>query len=213
MRLLTVGDSFTYGDELSNRAAAWPNLLAEMLGYELTNLAKPGGGNTNIVRQCVDQSNNHDMIIVAWSHFARIEFADEFGVYDTWPGHRGIAFTNEVKFRKTLMEYITNYYNDDYLHNQQLINIILLQNYLKINNKKYIMLDAFNNRAIIKGKINNNKLINQIDKEFYLGWPYQSMMEWTYGCEQGAGGHFLEDGHQRVAEKINEHIRHLGWVS
>ena len=85
-----------------------------------------------MVRQCVDHANNYDMIIVAWSHFARIEFADEFGVYDTWPGHRGIAFTNEVKFRKTLMEYITNYYNDDYLHNQQLINIILLQNYTEV---------------------------------------------------------------------------------
>jgi hypothetical protein len=213
MRLLTVGDSFTYGDELSVRSNAWPFLLSKIIKYDLSNLAKPGSGNTNIVRQCVEQVDNYDMVVIAWSHFARIEFADDFGVYDTWPGNRGVAFTGQLEFRKNLMTYITNYFNDDYLYNQQLINIILLQNYLKINNKKYIMLDAFNNKTFLRDKFHYNELANQIDKEFYLGWPYQSMMEWTYGCAQGPGGHFLEEGHQRVADKIYEHIRHLGWVS
>jgi len=212
MKLLTVGDSFTYGDELSDKNDAWPNLLSKMIGYELTNLAKPGSGNTGIVRQCIEHANNYDMIIIAWSHFARIEFADEFGVYDTWPGHRGITFINNLQFRKNLMTYITNYHNDNYLHNQWLINIILLQNYLKINNKKYIMLDAFSNGPPNEDK-NNNELSHQIDKKFYLGWPYHSMMEWTYGYAKGPNGHFLEDGHKRVAEKINEYIRNLGWVS
>jgi hypothetical protein len=39
------------------------------------------------------------------------------------------------------------------------------------------------------------------------------MMEWTYETPQGPGGHFLEQGHVIVADKINEYIRHLGWVS
>jgi lysophospholipase L1-like esterase len=207
MKLLTVGDSFTYGEELDNRANAWPNVLATTNRYELTNLAEPGSGNTRIVRNCIQHVDQYDMVIIAWSHFARIEFADEYGIYDTWPGHRGLLFNDNLEFRKKILSYITNYHNDNYLYNQYLINIILLQNYLKSNNKKYIMLNSFG-----RNKIDNN-LIDQIDKELFLGWPNQSMMEWTYGCAKGPGGHFLEDGHIKVAEKINEHIRHLGWVS
>jgi hypothetical protein len=212
MRLLTLGDSFTYGQELVDRSHAWPNLVAAQNGYKLTNLGIPGSGNTNMVRNCIERIDQYDIVIVAWSHFARIEFSDEKGTYDTWPGHRGIVFTDDVEFRKDLNTYITKHYNDSYLYRQYLINIILIQNYLKSKNKQYVMLDAFGNTQISE-RNKNEDLISQIDAKFYLGWPYQSMMEWTYGCMQGPNGHFLEDGHKKVAEKINEHIRHLGWVS
>ena len=86
MRLLTVGDSFTYGEELAELTSAWPFLLGDKLGYEITNLAKPGSGNTRMVRHCVEQSDNYDIAIIAWSHFARFEMADENGFYDLWPG-------------------------------------------------------------------------------------------------------------------------------
>jgi hypothetical protein len=80
------------------------------------------------------------------------------------------------------------------------------------------MLDSFNksyNQHLSRNKLKQltSQLANKIDSKYYLGWPDESMMEWTYGCAKGPGGHFLEIGHQRVAEKINEHIRHLGWVS
>jgi hypothetical protein len=57
------------------------------------------------------------------------------------------------------------------------------------------------------------QLVNQIDSIYYLGWPNETMMEWTYGCSKGPGDHFLEQGHEVVANKIYEHIRHLGWIS
>jgi hypothetical protein len=38
-------------------------------------------------------------------------------------------------------------------------------------------------------------------------------MEWTYGTPRGPRGHFLEQGHEIVADKIYEYIRHLGWIS
>ena len=213
MKLLTVGDSFTYGEELSNLTSAWPNLLSDKLGYELNNLAKPGSGNTRMVRQVVEYVHNYDIIIIAWSHFARIEFADEHGIFDTWPGHRGLTFTNNIEFRTELLKYITLHHDDDYLYKQYLINIILTQHLLKANNKKYIMLDAFSNRYVNEIKSNFTDLIEKIDTTYYLGWPDETMMQWTYGTPQGSGGHFLEEGHAIVAEKINEHIRNLGWVS
>jgi lysophospholipase L1-like esterase len=212
MKLLTVGDSFTYGEELSNRNLAWPNLVADWLGYQLTNQAIVGGGNLQMVRKVVESYQDYDLVIIAWSHFARIEFADEHGIYDTWPGHRGITFVKELEFRSDLLKYIDRHYNDRYLYNQYLINIILVQNLLKQNNIKYLMLNAFGNNGEFENLADEN-LVSQIDLNNLIGGFGETMMEWTYGTAQGPRGHFLEAGHRIVAERINEHIRHLGWVS
>ena len=46
MILYTIGDSFTYGQELEDPSTqAWPILLAKQLGYELINEGRPGVGN------------------------------------------------------------------------------------------------------------------------------------------------------------------------
>jgi hypothetical protein len=209
MKLLAVGDSFTYGEELSDLNNAWPYLLGNKLDYTVNNLAKPGCGNTRMIRHAVEQINNYDLIIIAWSHFARTELADEHGFYDLWPGCSVLPYKDSSPWRSEVINYYSKHYNDQYLYNQYLINIILIQQYLKLNNKKYIMLDAFGNNNYRK----NDIVANQIDSTFYVGWPTTTMMEWTYGTSQGPGGHFLEDGHNVVADKIYEHIRHLGWIS
>jgi lysophospholipase L1-like esterase len=209
MKLLAVGDSFTYGEELSDLNNAWPYLLGNKLGHTADNLAKPGSGNTRMVRHAVEQINNYDLIIIAWSHFARTELADENGFYDLWPGCSALPHKEFSPWRSDAINYYSKHHNDQYLYNQYLINIVLTQQYLKFNNKKYIMLNAFGNNNYRK----NNTVVDQIDSTYYIGWPNETMMEWTYGTPQGPGGHFLEQGHQRVADKIYEHIRYLGWVS
>jgi hypothetical protein len=212
MKLLAIGDSFTYGDELDNTQSAWPYRLAELTNSTVINLGLPSKGNSYIVRSAITQAKNCDIVIVAWSHFARIEFADEFGIYDLWPGISNKTFTHrDVIHRTRVVEYLTEYYNDVYLYNQYLINIIQLQSYFKQHNIKYLMLDAFGNNE--NRQLGDPELIKQVDTTHYLGWPNDTMMEWTYGVAQGSGGHFLEQGHRIVAGKINEHIRRLGWVS
>jgi len=208
MRLLTVGDSFTYGEELSDLNNAWPFLLGKELRYDVTNLAKPGSGNTRMVRHCVEQVNNYDLVIIAWSHFARTELADENGFYDLWPGCSHLPHVEYSYWRAEVIKYYTKHHNDHYLYNQYLVNIVLLQNYLKSQNKKYLMLDAFNNNNYRK----DNETTKQINSTYYIGWPNETMMEWTHGCPKGPGGHFLELGHERVADKIYEYIRHLSWI-
>lgn len=213
MRLLTVGDSFTYGEELADNKSAWPNLLANKFGYELTNLAKPGSGNTRMVRYCVEEVNNYDVAIIAWSHFARIEIADENGFYDIWPGGGTLPHKAYSPWRQAIIDYFTKYHNDDYLYRQYLLNIILLQNFLESNGKRYLMLDAFgNHQTNERVSINNRDLLDQINSTYYVGWPNQSMMEWTYEVEQGPNGHFLEQGHVRVAEKIYAFMDDLPWL-
>jgi len=209
MKLLAVGDSFTYGEELSDLNNAWPYLLGNKLGYTVNNLAKPGSGNTRMLRHAVEQINNYDLIIIAWSHFARTELADENGFYDIWPGCSVLPHKEFSSWRSEVINYYSKHHNDQYLYNQYLINIILIQQYLKFNNKKYIMLDTFGNNSYRK----NNTVVDQIDSTHYLGWPDESMMEWTYSTPKGNGGHFLEQGHEIVADKIYEHIRNFGWIS
>jgi lysophospholipase L1-like esterase len=209
MKLLTVGDSFTYGEELSDLNNAWPYLLGNKLGYAVDNLAKPGSGNTRMVRHAVEQVNNYDLIIIAWSHFARTELADENGFYDLWPGCSILPHKEFSLWRSDVINYYSKHHNDEYLYNQYLINIVLFQQYLIFNNKKYIMLDTFDNNNYRK----NNTVVDQLDSTYYVGWPTTTMMEWTYGTPQGSNGHFLEQGHEIVADKIYEHIRNLSWVS
>ena len=209
MKLLAVGDSFTYGEELSDLNNAWPYLLGNKLGYTVNNLAKPGSGNTRMIRHAIEQINNYDLIVIAWSHFARTELADENGFYDIWPGCSTLPYKESSPWRSDVINYYSKHHNDQYLYNQYLINVVLLQNFLNANNKKYIMLDAFGNNNYRK----NDVIAKQIDSTYYVGWPTTTMMEWTHGTSQGPNGHFLEQGHEIVADKIYEHIRHLGWIS
>ena len=209
MKFLVVGDSFTFGEELSDvtdnvtpSKFAWPELLGSQFGWEVTNLAKPGSGNTRMVRNVVNEIDNYDVFIIAWSHWARIEFADSIGIFDIWPGCSELPHKQFSPHRKNAIDYITKYHSDDYLIRQYLLNVELLETFLKYHKKKYIMLSAFGI------PIKTNKTFTN-----YLGWPNETMMEWTYGTSQGPGGHFLEQGHAIIADKINEYIRHLGWVS
>ena len=214
MRLLTVGDSFTYGEELVDLNFAWPFLLGNRLGYEVTNLAKPGSGNTRMVRHCVEQVNNYDIAIIAWSHFARIEMADEAGFYDLWPGGGHLPHKGWADWRWEIIEYFSRHHNDDYLYGQYLLNIILIQNFFKANNKKYLMLDSFGNHQTNARLIDQNRsLIDQIDSTYYVGWPNESMMEWAFQTPVGPRGHFLEDGHLKVAEQLFYHMEKLGWAN
>ena len=70
-----------------------------------------------------------------------------------------------------------------------------------------MMLDAFlNNQGSMRNR--HQELVTQIDTEHFLGWPTETMMEWSGDAPEGQFGHFLELGHSRVAEKIHQHLIH-----
>lgn len=212
MNVLAVGDSFTYGDELSDRTLSWPHLLADRFKWKLTNMAKPASGNSRMVRYIVENVSKFDAVLIGWSHFARTEFADDHGFFDIWPGGSPRAFREGTPWRSELVEYYNRNHDDHYMYRQYLLNIVLIQNFLKQHDKKYIMLDAFGNHQHQERKLQKNKdLIKQIDTTWFVGWPNESMQEWTWGCEQGIEGHFLQTGHIRVAEKIYAHMEKVKW--
>lgn len=215
--ILAVGDSFTYGEELDDVNNAYPYVLARQLGANITNLAKPGSGNTRMVRyiiESISKNKDIDLVIIAWSSAGRMEFADACGPYDIWPGYSGNMFrAGGQEWRMELLKYINTHHNTSYIYEKYLLDIIMIQSFLKQQNINYIMLRTVGNEYYHNSHWLQFKLLDDlIDKTYYLGWPSEGMSEWTNGCKRGPNGHFLKEGHQRVADKINEYIRNLGWL-
>ena len=88
MILLTNGDSFTYGTELTDNNLAWPYVLADIIGYDCVNLAQPGASNDYIVRSTVEYLNTTtpDLCIIAWTTPDRIEISTDHCTPNTHPG-------------------------------------------------------------------------------------------------------------------------------
>lgn len=217
MKILAVGDSFTYGDELENRDLAWPSVLAEKLNGSVINKGQPGGSNDCIIRNCIEHTLIHtvDLIVIGWTSPGRSEFADEHGYYDIWPGYTGkLAIENDRLWRNDLAKYITDHHSAMAYYKKFLTQVLLMQGFLKSRNQRYVMLNTLQNEYYKKTKPTLlSEYVNQVDKDNFIDFGKSGMMEWTYKCPQGPRGHFLEDGHKIVTDKIYEHIRHLGWVS
>jgi hypothetical protein len=216
MNILTNGDSFTYGDELSNLICAWPHVLANKINASVVNLGTPGASNDSIVRRTLDYVVNPlnkrpDMVIIGWSNAGRIEAADEAGVWDVWPGSQQAS--DVTPWRSDLIKYVSGYHSSAYYHKKYYQQVMLMQMFLNAMNINYVMLNThyhdyyrkifFTEVAWYRDKIDTTRFV-----EFDRG----GMMEWTQDCVKGPGGHFLEYGHGIVADKIYEHIRNLGWL-
>ena len=209
--LYAVGDSFTYGSELASCNSAWPCVLASTLNMDVVNAGKQGASNDYIVRSTINAVSElrPDLVVVAWTSCSRMEFADEYGTYDIWPGCTSREFDNNGQFahRKELIGYISYHSNDEYEYSRWLQQVVLLQNFLKVQNVNYVMCNTFDNQQRNKKfKKTNINYWNMIDSSKFLGWPYEGIVEWTYGTPHGRGGHPLELGHERIAKQIVEYI-------
>ena len=214
--ILTVGDSFTYGEELADTNSAWPVLLSNQIGADIVNLARPGSGNKRMVRHIIEQVASKqpiDLVIVAWSSPGRMEFADTEGFFDIWPGYSGNMFKREQPWRVELLNYINRFHNDEWIYQQYLLDIILLQSFLAEHKIPYVMCKTVGNEYYHQTFFTTTSSIAQlINHKHFLGWPNTGMSEWTFNTPQGPNGHFLEQGHQQVADQIYEHIKSLGWI-
>ena len=214
-----IGDSFTYGDELTNpQLSAWPALLGKMLNHPVTNLGKRATGNTRIVKRVIDTAykDDADLVLIAWTGPGRVELYDQ-EPYDIWPGRDTQAMIKHNRYIQidTLTKSHTKHW-DVWAYRNWLRDIILTQNLLENRNKKYLMMVAWH---VWDPQPEHEDLWNKINFKYFLGHPttsntpdYETFRHWFRHCPTGPNGHPLESGHQRIAEKINEHIRNLGWL-
>ena len=217
-QLLTVGDSFTYGDELADLYQAWPYKLADSIKHEVHNMGLSGSSNASILRRTLEElsQNHYDLLVIGWSNPGRIEWKDQIGIpYNVWPGYpNNSQFVHEQPWRKTLIDFVSQYHSPEYLYQQYLIQVLSLQSYCQANGTKVLMMDIMQNnyyRAV--GREQHDKLENQIHKKSFVGREKFGMAELTARLPVGPGLHPLEQGHEKIAQTIYEHTRHLGWVS
>ena len=84
MRLLTVGCSWTYGDELGNlgniQEHRFSSILGRKLGADVVNLAKNGYSNHAIARIFLETDiSEYDLVLVQMTHPSRTEWYDKEG--------------------------------------------------------------------------------------------------------------------------------------
>ena len=207
-KLLAIGDSFTYGEELTDREQAWPAVLGKKLNQPVINWGKPATGNYRIVKRAMDAVfAGASMIVIGWSDPARQEFADDLGITDLWAGRDYSRIQTCNDHRRDLIKYMTAYDVPGYYYAKWLRQIILTQTFCRANQIPCMMFSACNaedwNRNYMFDHAN---LIDRVDSSTYVGWPLSGSTEWTFGTPHGPGGHPLEQGHEIIAEKIYEHI-------
>ena len=183
--ILVNGDSFTYGEELDNPFTdAWPMVLD---GFA-ENIAKPGYSNDAIVNTTVrylehDVRGDINKVIIAWTTPHRIEIN---GKHLTPTSHRKYGSICDQVFLDWDEEWaIDKFFNQ----------VALLDAYLRSKDIPSIFVRTFD---VPDTDVGN--------------WVEGSMVEWMGECPKGSGGHPLTLGHQLIAEKINEHIRNIGWI-
>ena len=224
-----IGDSFTAGEELPGwpnqfnneqyptHPNAWPGLLEQKLNHPVTNWGRGGCGNIRIIKRAMDAvTSRAEIVIVSWTSAERLELADDVSIFDYWRG-RNTSRMRAKEIREDVVDWLTMYQNkkelDKWYLTAWLRQIILLQSFFKVNNQRYIMLSSLPYNHYSGYLHEFDTLVDLIDSTYFIDWPKWSMMDWAYGLPKGQGGHFLEEGHQVVAEKVNEYIRRLGWIS
>ena len=211
--ILTVGDSFTYGAELADREQdAWPFVLGRELNLDVENLAVPAGSNDRTFRVAVNKtaSNNYKLVICGWTEVSRI---------DTTAHGEELQITSASTWLHDkfpwVKDYYANHYSEQLAQETWLTKVIALQDFFKQRNQKYIFvnMNGYSNWETYFNELGLTHLVEQIDKSNYIEWPNNGFTAFVNGAPLGPNGHPLELGHQRIADKIYEHIRNIGWVS
>jgi len=224
--IYAIGDSFTEGGELPGQnfgvpgIGAWPGVLSEMIGKPVINKGRSATGNTRIVKRAVDAViNNAEGIIICWTNYGRIEFADKQGIYDVWPGsgsRRWLTRVPGTEHRSQISDFVNQHYNLKYLYKNWLRQIILVQTLCKARNIPCAMFNAFLIPDIHDYSYSESVkfLLREIDYDMFINNTLtESTMDWTYNTPKMPLGHPGPEGHKIIANKVYEHIRNLGWVS
>jgi hypothetical protein len=187
MKILVNGCSFTSGEESS---VAWPQLIPDTV-----NIAVPGASNDYILHSTVDYIKNVERpthAIIAWTSPNRIEISNKH-----------LTPTSESKYGKEVIQSVFDDWDIVWARSKFLLQAELLHGYLMHKEIPHVFVSAFDIQSWAQ----------EPTPDHWLGWPRAGMVEWMWDCPKGSGGHPLELGHQRIAEKIHQHIKNLDWFS
>lgn len=206
-RLITFGDSYTFGQELTDPAtSSWPALIAKKYNLNLINYAQPGYSNDAIIENVVEHRyTSNDLVIICFSMINRFYFEDQQGWFVTIP-----SVKQDTYIRQEITKNLISIVSFSWLYKRYLNQIILLQNFLKNNNVNYLFCAANHNEIDLN--FNNLKftdLVNLIDTDLFFGWPHKTFEELTKSLPRGTCGHPLEEAHDVYAINLSKLISKL----
>ena len=202
--ILTLGDSFTYGDELTDRARqAWPYILGQLLDQPVQNLGESGSCNASMVRKLLATTSeyNYDLVVVAWTDPNRFEAWHEplqRPVTVMIDSQAGLSWTDD---------YYRQSYDPQWAWERWIDQVILAQEYLTQRRQPYLFIRVAGQLDYDVRCQNIKHLCELVRADRFVGWPSQGMIEIAAEAERGPGGHPLAQGHERIANEIAKYIR------
>jgi len=150
------------------------------------NYANPGFSNDAIIRTTVEfiHLTKPSSAIIAWTTPHRIEVN---GQHLTPTSHRKYGSICDQVFLD---------WNEEWAINKFRTQVQLMDSFLRDKDIPYLFVRTFDVPLFNVGN-----------------WMDGSIVEWMGDCPKGKNGHPLELGHQRIASKINEHLRNISWIS
>lgn len=144
-RLITFGDSFTFGHWLestdnSPSDRAWPKLLGDMLAFDTINKGVPGHSNIQILQDILNfqKFEESDIVIIAWSYVERdcIFQKNSTSRISPW-----------IKNKKLVMDWLS-IHNDYDMSVRAGLYMHHAESYLKLSNVKQLHFSAWQNQSI-----------------------------------------------------------------
>ena len=188
----------------------WPKVLGKELGVETWNCGRLGVSNDRIFRSTInsveylESLGKKDLFVVigltSLTRFSNLEKQNDRLVY------------NDVHLPHDFRKYMTNI---DVVYHKHLVNIINLQNYLKMKNIPYLIFNAFDKemeRDLKKIKlydsIDLNNIYNKDFKPHFLHYIEKNFnTDWGNDDEYFKISHPTDKSHIEWAKQLHKYIK------
>jgi hypothetical protein len=229
MTVLAVGDSVSFGYEMGDLPGAvhgvvnqyldlgtmqpkpmgpsqwaFPQLLANRMGTaDCENLSLIGGSNDRTFRIVADRvlQQQYDLVVCSWTGIDRFDF-----VYNNQDIALNVA-TSDWQSRQFpwLRSYVADHYSPTHMTQRFYAQLIALQALLRQLNQPYIFVNGCGSASLGMPFPQHQHYTRHIDTSRY----FMPNSDLTLLCElrgfaTGPQGHFLQDGHDYVADQLWE---------
>lgn len=210
------GASWPWGMELGDGSESYRNLhsfsglLSSHYNLKLFNAAFPGASNQRILRTTVfdisklKEKGQNPFVIIVWGLTHRFELYNN--KKKDWVSFINPETADNLQLAKTIWENYSSDYSDDI---QFVMQVILMESFLKKNNVPYFMVNVHDfNPELVFSKDDIELFKTQVDSKYYISDLSLSKLVKSYPNLKWGIDHPLEDGHKFVADFLKTNIDH-----
>lgn len=188
----------------------WPKVLGKKLGLETWNCGRNGASNDRIVRSTIhsveylESLGKKDLfVVIGLTALTR---------FSNFNNTKGRLIYDEIHLYDDMMKNITNL---DILYQQHMVNIINLQNYLKMKNIPYLIFNAFDTdmekdlkKIKLYDSIDLNNIYNKDFKPHFLNYMEKNFnTDWGNDDEYFRTSHPRDKSHIEWAKQLHKYIK------